>query len=799
MQSYAEKAARAYLDAGLPDRTAVISGDHWRITVLTPSLVRLEWSPSGTFEDRPTQTVINRAFEPAEFTAEDSPERIIIRTASFNLSYDKGPFSPQGLTVNLTASSGGWHNYWRYGDEIENLGGTARTLDGVNGACPLEKGLVSMRGLAILDDSRSMALTGKGTGSIQSWIEPREAGYTDLYLFGYGAHFAESVRDFYRLTGFPPLLPRWTLGNWWSRYYKYSEEEYLALMDSFAQQNLPFSVAVIDMDWHLVDIDSRYGVGWTGYTWNRDLFSDPPRFLKRLHERGLKASLNVHPADGIRAYEEPYEHTSRALGRDPAKELPIEFDPADPHFMDAYFKEVHHPIEDEGVDFWWVDWQQGSRSKIEGLDPLWILNHYHYLDSMRRGKRALTFSRYAGPGSHRYPIGFSGDTHVTWESLKFQPYFTATASNIGYGWWSHDIGGHMFGKRDDELAARWVQFGVFSPINRLHSTCNEFNRKEPWLFGPASRLVIERFLRLRHALIPYLYTMNRIASREGIPLIRPMYWLETTHPEAYEVPNQYAFGSELLCAPITEPCDPASLTAEARVRLPAGDWFDFFSGMRYRGDRTISVWRPLEDIPVFACAGAVIPLTDTERAGFASENPQSLLVIVFPGAECSFSLWEDEGDSAEDRDENWAHTLLSNTKPAFTVSAATGNTAVLPQMREWSFEFRGVKENSVRLFVNGSPVQADWHYEAGCLTVHAGRYAVQDDIRLEFACPLEPAEADLESAAFSVLNRAQIDYELKTRLMALIRSQGRAAAASIFAEHPAPALAQTLTEILTAT
>ena len=139
-------------------------------------------------------------------------------------------------------------------------------------------------------------------------------------------------------------------------------------------------------------------------------------------------------------------------------------------------------MEDEGVDFWWLDWQQGTNTKVEGLDPLWMLNHYHFLDSAREGKRPMTFSRYAGVGSHRYPVGFSGDTVISWESLAFQPYFTNTASNIGYGWWSHDIGGHMQGTRDDELEARWYQYGVFAPINRLHSTQNEYIVKEPWRF-----------------------------------------------------------------------------------------------------------------------------------------------------------------------------------------------------------------------------------------------------------------------------------------------------------------------------
>ena len=94
------------------------------------------------------------------------------------------------------------------------------------------------------------------------------------------------------------------------------------------------------------------------------------------------------------------------------------------------------------------------------LDPLWLLNHYHYQDSCKNAEGGLILSRYAGPGSHRYPVGFSGDTIISWNSLRFQPYFTATASNIGYSWWSHDIGGHMLGDYDEELQTRWLQFGI---------------------------------------------------------------------------------------------------------------------------------------------------------------------------------------------------------------------------------------------------------------------------------------------------------------------------------------------------
>ena len=348
---------------------------------------------------------------------------------------------------------------------FDTLGSVAskNVIDEVDGARDLEDGLASLFGYATLDDSTTLALA-------DGWVAPRIEGNLDLYYFGYGRDAAGAVRDFYRLSGPQPLLPRWALGNWWSRYYAYTAEEYQALIERFEAEDLPFSVAVLDMDWHQVAIDPKFGSGWTGYSWNTDLFPDPPAFLAWLHAHGLKVSLNVHPADGVRAFEDRYSRLAERLGIDPASGQPVNFDIADPDFLLAYLEEIHHPLEAEGVDFWWLDWQQGSHTAMPGLDPLWMLNHYHFLDSGRDGKRPITFSRYAGPGSHRYPVGFSGDTVTSWASLDFQPYFTATAANLGYGWWSHDIGGHMFGVRDDELVTRWFQLGVFSPINRLHST-----------------------------------------------------------------------------------------------------------------------------------------------------------------------------------------------------------------------------------------------------------------------------------------------------------------------------------------
>jgi len=708
------------------ENTVTLAG--CRFTVLTPSLIRLEQNDA---EDRASQSVFFRDFDKADFSVTTENGVMTLETAAVRLCWCVGlPFDADSLSVTLKSEPG---TVWHFGEEIEDLGGTVRTLDCVDGEMPLGKGVCSRRGIAVLDDSGTMLLGEDG------WVEVRKADTVDQYVFAYGYDYQGAVRDLMKLTGVPPLLPAYALGNWWSRYHAYSAEEYLSLMERFEKDRVPFSVGVVDMDWHVTDIpkelretEERVSDGWTGYSWNTELFPDYKAFLKTLKTKNLKTALNLHPHAGVRRHEDMYAEMATACGVDPQSGKRIPFDILSKTYMANYFDVLHHPYEEDGVDFWWMDWQQGTdyfwihepnkdgklADEREVLDPLWMLNHLHILDISRNGKRPMFFSRYSGPGSQRYPVGFSGDTVISWESLRFQPYFTATASNIGYPWWSHDIGGHMRGIREDELTLRWVQFGVLSPINRLHSADSRFHRKEPWCYGEEVKPVIEKWLRLRHATFPYLYTMNYRVHEQQIPLMQPMYYAYPRCDRAYEAHNQYLFGSELMVAAAVTPRDKVSRLAATDVWFPKGDWFDVFTGLHYRCDRPfgrrMTVHRDLASYPLFAKAGAIVPLAHFEDNRLV--NADTMDVYVFPGADNRFVLREDAGDGdAVTADTGMA--LAFGKEAVFTIEPAAGAVELLPQKRTWRIHLRGFhKGASVRTCVDGASAPTAAVYDPACNT-----------------------------------------------------------------------------------
>ena len=202
-------------------------------------MIRLE---QGAWTDRSTTVVLHRDFCPCDLSVTQTPELLTVRTEYLEICYRPGSELKDGLTIRGIHEPG---FFWRFGRKpLQNLGGTVSTLDNVDGDCHIEDGICAIDGFAVLDDSKSALFDDEG------WLMPREAA-TDVYFFGYGHDYTACVQDYYRLTGAPRMLPAYVLGNWWCRYYPYSHKEYLDLMDEFQRRDVPLSVGVVDMDWHL--------------------------------------------------------------------------------------------------------------------------------------------------------------------------------------------------------------------------------------------------------------------------------------------------------------------------------------------------------------------------------------------------------------------------------------------------------------------------------------------------------------------------------------------------------------------
>ena len=763
--------------------TTIIQGDRYRISILTDRLLRLEYQAEGYFEDLPTQMAVNRDFPEVDCRVERENGRLVIETAAVLLSYDERPFSTPGLSCTVKETGGVWNYCIPFGNCDKNLYGTARTLDGTDGVVDLEMGLFGESGYAVLDDGASPVFDG---GNYRS----RTREETDLYFCGFGKDYYGGLQEFYCLSGSVPMIPRYALGNWWSRFYRYTEQEYLDLLAQFEKEEVPLSVAVVDMDWHITEPDPRYGTGWTGYTWDPECFPDPERFLHALHERGLAVSLNLHPADGVRAFESMYPQVAQRVGIDPATEIPVEHDFEDESYRDAYFEEIIHPYEEMGVDFWWIDWQQGRGRTKDSVDPLLLLNYWHYHDQESRGKRAMLFSRYAGPGSHRYPIGFSGDTWTTWRSLDLQPYFTAVSSNIGYGWWSHDIGGHMHGDRDDERFVRWVQFGVFSPIMRLHSCGSAYVHREPWAYEEPCRQILDHFLRLRHRLVPYIYTAVREAHTTGRPLLCPMYYSCPEETQAYDVKNAYQFGPGLIVGAVTEPVDSCLRRAGVSMYIPEGRWVDIFTGQIYHGKVQRRLYRTLKSIPVLLAAGAILP-EDARKIPDAGVNPDQLRVLFGAGMDGEYSLYEDDGRTNDCEKGAYASTgIIQRWMPGagdnlwdceITILPAQGDLSLIPSARRVELVLCGVRKTSgMQILPGGSAApeavngqkdtqnpepewSARWEEETGFLSVDAG-WARSDTGCRVLIKGIGLAENDAEKETRRIIDEAYIQVDLKEQI-----------------------------------
>lgn len=739
-------AVKAGADNPQAPAEAIVTSGNARFTVLTPEMVRIEYSDNGLFEDRATFTVQNREMDrvPA-FTTKEDNEYLYISTDKLQLKYRKGtnpktlPASSRNLTITMT--NGGAPVMWYPGKpDPLNLKGTCRTLDGSNGdnkRAELENGLISRSGWAVIDDSwaapradgsRSFALEPNKETGYDWWAERKDPYALDLYFLGYGKDYRKAIADFTRIAGKIPLPPAYVFGYWYSKYASYSADDYRGIMADLESNGIPADVMILDMDWHW-NGDANSGSagigGWTGWSWNTNLIPQPEELLKEIHDKNFRIALNLHPADGINSHESPqyYNAMKAELGGRYDNNGTIAWNLDFPDFTKSFFKNIIRDHESEGVDFWWLDWQQHLTSPYtSGLGQTFWCNHVFYNDMVtnRPDRRPVIFHRWGGLGSHRYQIGFSGDALINFPTLAFQPYFTATASNVGYAYWGHDLGGHAFTDEktvnDPELVLRWIQFGVFTPIFRTHATKDDRIERRIWKFPNFPDML--KAVRLRYSLFPYIYTMARETYDTGIGMCRPLYYEYPDREEAYRYEGEYFFGNDILVAPVTEPA-PDGKTSPKEIWFPEGNWWSVSTNQLIEGPCVMTLDFKADQIPYFFREGAVIPFSPETVKNVTA--PQTAIVLkIVGGKDGEGSLYEDRGDNSD------YATVYATTKFSHTVSGKTetyvieprqGNASGLVEKRLWTLEILNVPAPE-QISLNGSELTPRaWKYDADSRTL----------------------------------------------------------------------------------
>ena len=727
------------------------SDNQVRFTVISDATVRLEYAPDGQFTDNKSFMAVNREYDPVDFKVKQG-SWIEITTPVLKLRYKKGSgeFTEKNLIITSASKKKGTFQFtWKPGmKQTANLKGTFRTLDGYDGDVrtfdtpegkkgehmEIEDGVIARDGWTLIDDSKSLLFDGDPKWE---WVtERKNTNGQDWYFLAYGTDYKRALKDYTRFAGKMPLPPRYAFGYWWSRYWLYSDKELRNLARDLRNYGFPLDVLVIDMDWHYTEQDRG---GWTGWTWNQELFPNYRRLLKDLNDNNLKITLNLHPADGVDWYEEKYPEVARAMGVDPASKQRIDWLGSDKKFMTTMFDKILNPMMADGVDFWWLDWQQHIYDrKLTTLKNTWWTSRCFFTNMQQyTNKRPMIYHRWSGLGNHRYQVGFSGDACITWESLDFQPYFNHTASNVLYGYWSHDLGGHMGGidRVDPEMYTRWMQFGAMSPIMRTHSTKNVKLKKEPWVFDYDITLVLRNTVRQRYTMAPYIYTMARRAYDDALALCRPMYYDYPTAQEAYDFHNEYMFGDQMLVSPITAPMQ--GRYSVQKTWLPEGEWFELATGTLLKGGSTVERSYAIDEYPIFVKAGSVLPFY-TDKVQNLQGNDEDVVVAVFPGAEGgSFSLYEDNGDDQQYATEYATTALTSRVEGndlTVTIGARRGSYKNMPAERRFSVKVYN-RFLPIAATVNGKPAKCTYCGDdfAVIVEVPVTDCSVEKVVRLTFA------------------------------------------------------------------
>ncbi len=513
--------------------------------------------------------------------------------------------------------------------------------------------LVSSRGYGILWDNYSMTRVSSfrdEEGEKLVWWS--EVADTIDYYFIYGPELDRVIASYRWLTGEAPLLPRWAYGYWQSKERYRSQKEIVEVVKEFRKRGIPIDVIV--QDWKYW---GKYG--WNAFKFDEEYYPDPAKMVEELHSLNVHVMISIWPTFGPET--EVFKEMTKRGYICPGT---LCYDPFNESARALYWEYIKKTFFDIGIDAWWLDatepetgagWSSfytpfhktrtalGSGARYLNAYSLMTTRAVYEGQRSVSNKRVLILTRSSFAGQQRYAaVTWSGDIFHDWGTLREQIPAGLNFCLSGIPYWTTDIGGFFSGDPESEayreIFVRWFQWGTFCPIFRVHGTTYA---KEPWRFGPEVEKILVRYIHLRYRLLPYIYSIAWKVTKEGYTIMRALVMDFREDPRVLDIDDQYMFGPAIMVSPVTLP-----KTASRKVYLPKtpGGWYDFWTGERIEGGKTIEVNTPLDIIPLHVRAGSIIPMGPYLQ--YTEERPADPIELrIYRGADGTFEIYEDEGDN----------------------------------------------------------------------------------------------------------------------------------------------------------
>lgn len=451
----------------------------------------------------------------------------------------------------------------------------------------------------------------------------------------------ECIAKFYAETNPGCMLPKWAFKFIQSKYGYKNQQEVIDVVDEFKKRNLPLGAVVLDLFWF-----NKMG----DITWNKSAFPDVKKMDDYLESNGIKLITISEPFFTVNSQNYTELESSGLLCKNTSGTVQLWkdwwclgdkqgglFNPIGKN-ASKFTGEKYSAMLDSGIDGFWTDLGEPekvpSNTKYNSYNEaqfhnyynlIWSKDIYEGVHAKYPDKRLFFLSRSGYTGSGKYNVSvWSGDVNVSWTALEQQITYGLNAGLCGLPYWGSDVGGFSRPETEPELLVRWHEFGAFTPVYRAHGS----GAREPWIFTDKETNIIRKYLIIRETLVPYIYSTAR-QTMNGLPMMRPVFFVDTEVPQEY-LSNEYMFGDSLLIAPVTE-----EGTIERKVWLPSGNWYEFDSMQKITGGKEITAKAPLDTIPVYIKAGAIIPQS--------KNNTLTIFMLPEEGIKNTFKMYNDDG------------------------------------------------------------------------------------------------------------------------------------------------------------